>query len=69
MSPTAIDIGPASGPETSLKALKSEHSQQVREKPEHEEYQYLDLIQDILEHGEHRPDRYYFELSQKQAAH
>ncbi|KAF2091763.1 thymidylate synthase [Saccharata proteae CBS 121410] len=25
--------------------------------PRHEEYQYLDLIRDILTHGEHRPDR------------
>lgn len=24
----------------------------------HEEYQYLDLIREILETGEHRPDRY-----------
>ena len=24
----------------------------------HEEYQYLNLIRDILDHGEHRPDRY-----------
>lgn len=24
----------------------------------HEEYQYLDLVQEILETGEHRPDRY-----------
>ena len=24
----------------------------------HEEYQYLDLIRNILENGEHRPDRY-----------
>lgn len=24
----------------------------------HEEHQYLKLVQDILEHGEHRPDRY-----------
>jgi thymidylate synthase len=23
----------------------------------HEEYQYLDLVQEILESGEHRPDR------------
>lgn len=23
----------------------------------HEEYQYLDLVQEILETGEHRPDR------------
>lgn len=25
--------------------------------PDHEEYQYLNLIRDILQHGEHRPDR------------
>jgi hypothetical protein len=24
----------------------------------HEEYQYLDLVREILENGEHRPDRY-----------
>lgn len=24
----------------------------------HEEYQYLDLVREILETGEHRPDRY-----------
>jgi len=24
----------------------------------HEEFQYLDLIRDILQNGEHRPDRY-----------
>jgi hypothetical protein len=29
------------------------------ESPIHEEYQYLNLIRDILEHGEHRPDRYH----------
>ena len=23
----------------------------------HEEYQYLDLVREILDHGEHRPDR------------
>lgn len=26
--------------------------------PNHEEYQYLKLIRDILDNGEHRPDRY-----------
>lgn len=25
--------------------------------PVHEEYQYLDLIRDIIANGEHRPDR------------
>lgn len=24
----------------------------------HEEYQYLDLVREILDNGEHRPDRY-----------
>lgn len=28
---------------------------------DHEEYQYLDLIRDILDCGEHRPDRYEIE--------
>lgn len=27
-------------------------------KPDHEEYQYLDLIRQILANGEHRPDRF-----------
>lgn len=26
----------------------------------HEEHQYLDLVREILEDGEHRPDRYHF---------
>jgi thymidylate synthase len=30
----------------------------VPENPNHEEHQYLNLIRDILENGEHRPDRY-----------
>lgn len=25
----------------------------------HEEHQYLDLVREIIEDGEHRPDRYY----------
>jgi hypothetical protein len=29
----------------------------VGSSPRHEEYQYLDLIRNILENGEHRPDR------------
>ena len=59
MSPAAtIDIGPASGPDTVLKpASKSTELPSAREDPEHEEYQYLDLIEEILENGEHRPDR------------
>ncbi|KAF2098790.1 thymidylate synthase [Rhizodiscina lignyota] len=54
MSPIAI--GPASGPDVTLKA---EEPIQPSKEPRipHEEYQYLDLIRDILDHGEHRPDR------------
>ena len=59
MSPSAIDIGPASGPEAVLRPEQSSKQQETaRQNPEHEEYQYLDLIHDILESGEHRPDRY-----------
>lgn len=59
MSPGAIEIGPASGPETTLKPVESEKTTSTeRENPQHEEYQYLDLIQEILDNGEHRPDRY-----------
>ncbi len=35
----------------------------------HEEYQYLDLIQEILEHGEFRPDRYARVLSYPSLMH
>lgn len=59
MSPAAIDIGPASGPKTNLEPeVQPEQNSTARENPDHEEYQYLDLISEILEHGEHRPDRY-----------
>ena len=34
-----------------------------RSQPSHEEYQYLDLIRDILDFGEHRPDRYLYSTS------
>jgi len=59
MSPGAIEVGPASAPEAVLKPVEAQNSTPVtRENPQHEEYQYLDLIQDILDNGEHRPDRY-----------
>jgi len=35
----------------------------------HEEYQYLDLIEEILETGEHRPDRFVIEVSLLAAIH
>lgn len=61
MSPAAVDIGPASAPEAVLKPQQMPQEQPTssapRKDPAHEEYQYLDLISDILANGEHRPDR------------
>lgn len=64
MTPVAVEItseanlGPACGPDVSLEPQKTTtNSPVVRSKPQHEEYQYIDLIQDILDNGEHRPDR------------
>lgn len=57
MSPSAVDIGPASGPEVTLKPQETPEHKAPRQHPEHQEYQYLDLIRDILHSGEHRPDR------------
>lgn len=55
---SAIEIGPASGPNVTLEADTSSNSAPRPAKTKkHEEYQYLDLIQDILNNGEHRPDR------------
>lgn len=57
MSPIAI--GPASGPEVDLKVTEtSKPSEIAKPRSSHEEHQYLDLIRDILDNGEHRPDRY-----------
>lgn len=64
MSPGAIEIGPASGPETTLRPVESKKTTTTaRENPQHEEHQYLDLIQEILDNGEHRPDRYVTETA------
>jgi thymidylate synthase len=63
MSPAAVeDIGPASGPDVILKpevTAANEHTNGDSPKPAkpHEEYLYLNLIRDILDNGEHRPDR------------
>ncbi|THZ84535.1 thymidylate synthase [Aureobasidium pullulans] len=58
MSPTATtELGPASGPDATLKPEETPTHKAPRQHPSHEEYQYLDLIRDILESGEHRPDR------------
>ena len=58
MAPAIIETGPASGPDTTLetKNVPESNAEHVVD-PNHEEYQYLNLIREILEHGEHRPDR------------
>jgi thymidylate synthase len=59
MSPSATTkLGPASGPDVQLKPEETPKHKAPRQHASHEEYQYLDLIRDILEDGEHRPDRY-----------
>ncbi|KAH0342948.1 thymidylate synthase, partial [Aureobasidium melanogenum] len=58
MSPSATtELGPASGPDVQLKPEETPKHKAPRQHAAHEEYQYLDLIRDILEEGEHRPDR------------
>ena len=58
MSPSATtELGPASGPDVQLKPEETPKHKAPRQHASHEEYQYLDLIRDILEEGEHRPDR------------
>jgi thymidylate synthase len=64
MSPSATtELGPASGPDVQLKPEETPTHKAPRQHASHEEYQYLDLIRDILEEGEHRPDRYLVLLS------
>jgi thymidylate synthase len=64
MSPSATtELGPASGPDVQLKPEETPTHKAPRQHASHEEYQYLDLIRDILEEGEHRPDRYNIPLS------
>lgn len=59
MAPGIVETGPASGPDTILKPVESQNTTLLpRQDPQHEEYQYLDLIQEILDNGEHRPDRF-----------
>jgi thymidylate synthase len=55
MAPSIAETEPvAQVPVT--KKVEDIKSQPVIDK--HEEHQYLDLIREILETGEHRPDRY-----------
>jgi len=62
MAPSAVDaleskLGPASGPDVILEPKTSATHAAQRAQPLHEEYQYLDLIRQIIDEGEHRPDR------------
>lgn len=58
MSPGAIDIGPASGPDVIMQVKQNGNTPATSSSNKrHEEYQYLDLIRDIMDNGEHRPDR------------
>ncbi|KAB8349733.1 hypothetical protein FH972_023748 [Carpinus fangiana] len=60
MAPGTIEVGPASGPDVTLtpqaKSVAPPVPQDAHD-PAHEEHQYLNLIRDILDSGEHRPDR------------
>jgi thymidylate synthase len=51
MAPSVIS------PEAPSELLASTTLSKKPQTKRHEEYQYLDLIQDILDHGEFRPDR------------
>lgn len=50
-----ISASPPKESQNSTKASTANGTTQVNHN--HEEFQYLNLIRDILEHGEHRPDR------------
>jgi len=54
MAPSILDTQP-------LAEILSKAEPRItqNESTKHEEYQYLDLIREILETGEHRPDRYF----------
>ncbi|KAL9053139.1 MAG: hypothetical protein Q9162_004936 [Coniocarpon cinnabarinum] len=54
MAPSAIDVDPKV---TSTQTTSNGHNESPNSRPEHEEYQYLDLVRDIVDYGEHRPDR------------
>jgi len=58
MTPGAIEITGSTTTQTGNIAESTPSNPKSRAQPEHEEYQYLDLIRTILDEGEHRPDRY-----------
>jgi len=61
MAPAAIDVHPGSVPTVlpdAKNGLSTVSAAIITNALRHEEHQYLDLIRDILQNGEHRPDRY-----------
>jgi len=60
MAPSLLppDCSCASEAMSILKEVKPNPPTLTPESTRHEEYQYLDLIRNILQNGEHRPDRY-----------
>jgi thymidylate synthase len=53
MTASIVDL-----PNASVAEIKTEKSSDIQKSDvNHEEHQYLDLIREILETGEHRPDR------------
>jgi len=57
MAPGAIDTISMQNSQEAVYSEKQPSKPAPRGQPEHEEYQYLDLIRAILDEGEHRPDR------------
>lgn len=54
MAPSILDTQPLAEISSKTEAMNAQNGF-----IKHEEYQYLDLIREILETGEHRPDRYF----------
>jgi len=57
MAPGAVDTVSMHTSQETVSLEKQPTKPASRVQPEHEEYQYLDLIRAILDEGEHRPDR------------
>ena len=55
--PSVLEIASGQAPVTP-ENLQSKHEKDKRKHADHEEYQYLDLVRDIIDYGEHRLDRY-----------
>ena len=57
MAPGIVDVDSATNGVATPKSLAPGTSHHESSNPDHEEHQYLSLIQDIIDNGEHRPDR------------